>query len=232
MGEGVLTTPLVQARQQVFDLLNHLIEIGHLVVHADKAALCAGAIVTRDVDDERVVQLADILHGVHEPANVHVGVLHEAGEDFSLPRKQLAVVFRKISPGTEVLRAVSQLGALRDDAHLFLIGHRLGPDLIPALVELAFVLVGPLLGDVVRRVHRTRCKVHKEGLVGRHGLLRLHPANRLVRHVIGKVITLHMRRVDAGDTIVNQRVPLVGFTPDKAIKLVKARVCRPAVKGA
>ena len=37
---------------------------------------------------------------------------------------------------------------------------------VPARVELAFVLVRPLLGHMVRRVHRARAKYMKNGLFG------------------------------------------------------------------
>ena len=56
---------------------------------------------------------------------------------------------------------------LRNDAELLLLGEDLLAILVPAVVELAFVLVGPLLRHVVRRMHRTRGEVEEEGLVGR-----------------------------------------------------------------
>ena len=75
---------------------------------------------------------------------------------------------------------------------------------------------------MVRRVDCAGCEVHIKGLVGRHRLLRLHPANRLIGHVVGKVIARDVGRIYASHTIVNQRVPLIGLAPNKAIKLVEA----------
>ena len=134
--------------------------------------------------------------------------------------------------------SVEDLKSLRDDGASFqFIDVRepreyevsdLGAELIPlgTLPE----RISSLDPDAHIVVHCARCKVHEEGLVGCHRLLRLHPANGLVCHVVREVIALYVGRIHAGDAIVNQRVPLVGLTPDKAIKLVKTRVCRPAIE--
>ncbi len=231
MGESVLATPLVKARQQILNLLNHLVEVGHFVVHADKAAFGTGAVIARDIDDQGVVQFADIFNGVHQSADIDVGVLHEACEHLGLAGKQLAMIFRQVLPGTQVLGSIRQLGCFRDNAHGLLLGHGVGSHLVPALVELALVLVRPLFRYVVGCVHGAGCKVHEEGLVRRHGLLRLHPANGLVGHVIGEVVALLVGWIHPSHTIVDQGIPLVGFTANKAIEFVKARVSGPAIKG-
>ena len=49
------------------------------VERAAQTALGGGAVVTEDVDEQRVVQLADLLQRVHEPADLVVGVLGETG---------------------------------------------------------------------------------------------------------------------------------------------------------
>ena len=74
--------------------------------------------------------------------------------------------------------------------------------------------------------------VHQERFVGRHRLLELHPVDRLVGHVGGEVVTRGVRSVDLDDSVVDQRLPLVGFPADEAIELLEALMRRPAIVGA
>ena len=106
----------------------------------------------------------------------------------------------------QVLGPLGQLRVGRDDAELLLPLERLLADLVPALVELALVLVDPLLRHVVRRMRRARRVVDEERLVGRHRLLRLDPVDRLVRHVHGEVVVLHLRRLDLDRPVVDERI--------------------------
>ena len=59
-----------------------------------------------------------------------------------------------------------ELGVLGQQAELLLPLQDAGADGLVALVELALVLVGPLLGHVVRRVPAPGDEVHEERLVG------------------------------------------------------------------
>ena len=120
----------------------------------------------------------------------------------------------------------------RDHAQLLLALERFVADRVPALVELALVLVGPFLRHVVRRMRRAGRVIDEERLVRRHRLLRLHPVDRLVGHVHGEVVVLHLRRVDLDRAVVDERVPLVGLTADEAVELVEALVRGPAVERA
>ena len=83
-----------------------------------------------------------------------------------------------------------QLGVGGNDAELLLAREDLLAQLVPALIELALVLVGPLLRHVVRRVAGARREVHEERLVGHQRLLLARPLDRLVRHVLGEVVAL------------------------------------------
>ena len=56
--------------------------------------------------------------------------------------------------------------------------------------------------------------------------------NRLVGHVRGEVVVLHLRRRHARHAVVDQRIPLVRLASDEAVELVEALVRRPAVEGA
>ena len=60
------------------------VEVAHLVVAAVERALGGGAVVADDVVDERVVGDAQPGQRVEQPADVVIGVLHEARVDFHL----------------------------------------------------------------------------------------------------------------------------------------------------
>src|SRR4030095_14436512 len=62
-------------------------------------------------------------------------------------------------------------------------------------------------------------------------MLRLHPANCLVRHIGGEVIIRIVGRLYANRSVKNRRRPLVGFAADEAIELVESGVSRPAIIG-
>ena len=79
-------------------------------------------------------------------ADVAVGVLRKPGVDLHLAGVEQLEVLGHVVPGRERLVAWRQLGVRRDDAERLLPSERLLPEPVPALVELALVLVGPLLG--------------------------------------------------------------------------------------
>src|SRR5216684_5334 len=62
-------------------------------------------------------------------------------------------------------------------------------------------------------------------------MLRLHPTDRLVRHISSEVVIRIVRRLHTNSSVKNCRRPLVGFAAEKAIELVEAGVSRPAVIG-
>src|SRR5208282_5620430 len=95
--------------------------------------------------------------------------------------------------------------------------------LVPTLIELAFILVGPLLGHVVRSVHRARSVILKERLVGSQRLLLANPLDRLGRHVTGEVVALLglLIGLDGRRSFPDCRKPLVRLTADKAIEVFK-----------
>src|SRR5947208_9018907 len=61
-------------------------------------------------------------------------------------------------------------------------------------------------------------------------MLRLHPADRLVRHIGGEVVFRIVRRLDADGSVKNRRRPLIGFAANEAIELVEAGVSGPTVE--
>ena len=107
------------------------------------------------------------------------------------------------------------------------------PVFVPAHVELALILVRPLLGDVVRRVRCARAEIHEEGLVGRVLLGVGDEADGLVRDVLGKMIAL-LRRLGRFDRVIvvgQVRVVLVRVGAEKTVETLEPAAQRPAVVG-
>ena len=90
---------------------------------------------------------------VDEPPDLRVGVLEEAGVDLGHAREEASFgPADSVSHFWHALEHRRQLGVLADDPQLLLpLEHDLAV-LVPPHVELAFVLVAPLLRYVVGRV--------------------------------------------------------------------------------
>ena len=131
------------------------VEHEQLVERAGRAALGTRAVVADDVVHDRVVEHFQLLERVDQPADVMVGVLHEPGVDLHLAREHRLEIIGHVDPRGDLFVAGGELGVGRNDAELLLARERLLAHPVPTLVELALVLVGPLLRHVVRRVRAT-----------------------------------------------------------------------------
>ena len=120
-----------------------------------------------------------------------------------------------------------------DDPQLLLAREGLLAVGLPAVVELAGVLVGPLLGHVVRRVRGPEAEVQVEGLVG-VDLPRVgDELDRLVDEVGGEVVALlrRRRRLDLVVVVDEVGIPLAGVAAEEAVEALEAARQRPAVVG-
>ncbi len=167
-----------------------------------------------------------------QAADLVIGLLQETCEHLSLAREEAPLVIGQRVPILDVFRLVGQLRIRRNDAHLLLPLDRFLPNPVPALVELSLVLVRPLLGNMMWCMDGAGGVIHEERLVRCHRLLSFHPVDRLVGHVDGEMVILHWRRIDLGHTVVDERIPLIGFAPDEAVELVETLVGGPAVEWA
>ena len=106
---------------------------GHLVGRAAERAFGARAVVTADVDDQRVVELAHVLDCLDHAADLVVGVGRVAGEHFGLRARTTSS--RSASqrvPLRQVIRPGRELGVRRDHAEPLLVGEDLLAQLRPS----------------------------------------------------------------------------------------------------
>ena len=144
---------------------------------ADAAVLAFGAraVVAPDVDDQRVVADAEPVEFVDHAARLHVDVLDETREHFHQAPLKRPLRFRNAVPRRHRIGARRELRILGNPAEFLLPLERAFAQRIPAVVELAFILVGPLFEDVVRTVTGAGRPVHQERLIRRVRAMLAHP---------------------------------------------------------
>ena len=149
------------------------------------AALRTGAVVAVDVNNERVVELAHVLDGLDDAADLVVHVRLIGGKDFHLLDIELLLLGCTIIPVLDdVRRPGLQLRVGRNDSETLLIGEDGFTQLVPAVVEQVHRvdLVHPFLRRMVRRVSRPRHVMQKERLVRLDLVDAVEVLNRVVRH--------------------------------------------------
>ena len=204
-----------------------------LVEGAGQRSLHARAVVPEDVDDERVVELAHLLDRVEQAADVPVGVLLEAGIDLHLPRVQLLLAVRERVPGGERVRSRRELRVRRDHAQRLLPFEGLLAEHVPALVELAAVLLAPLDRDLVRRVRAPGRVVDEPRLFLVLGAHLVQPAHRLIGEVVRPVVllaVLALRDAEGRVVLRDHRVVLARLAAEDAPEAIEPPRVRPAVE--
>ena len=183
--------------------------------------------------DQRVVEHLEVLERVDQPADVVIGVLHERRVHFHLALEHRLELGIHGIPGRNRGVPRRQLGVGADHPQLLLLVERDLALLVPAVGELALVLVDPLLRDVMRRVRGARREVDEERLVRQQRFLLARPGDRLVGQVFGQVIALggRLRRLDRRRALIEGRVPLVVLAADEAVEVLEAAAAgRPRVE--
>ena len=221
----------VHPLEDLFDVLANAVEEGHLVEQALRAAFGARAVVTGDVDDHRVVELAGFADRLDHPADVVIRLFEEASVDLHHAGVDLLLLVGQRVPGRQARRERVELGVGGNHAELLLALKRLLANRVPALVELALVLLDPLLLGVVRGVGRPRGVVTEERLLGGDRLLHSDPLDRLVGHVVVEVVVgLAEIRFDRLGALHDGRTPLARVATDEAIEVIESQSGRPEIK--
>ena len=103
---GLVRTPDIVIFQLVCDRYVDGFEGGLVERRADEGAFGARAIVATNEDDQRVVELAQILYGLNDTANFVIGIGHVRGEDLSLTREKLLFISSECLPFRKLCTAV------------------------------------------------------------------------------------------------------------------------------
>ena len=228
--ERVETADLVQRSNLLLDGVRDLI-LSQQFADAAELAFSARSVVAPDVEDDGVVADAEALKLIDHLARLDIDVFHKAGEYFHQPPLERTLRFRDAVPRGHALGPGGQLGISRYPSQGLLLFEDTFAHDIPAVVELALVLVSPLLEDVVRAVCCAGRPVHEERLVGRERAMLAHPGNRLVCHVLAQMVLLVVRRLDRVEVLVQPRLPLRGLAGEEAVEIVKTNALARGPEG-
>ena len=201
---------------------------------ADRAflALRRGAVVAPEVEDQCVVAVPERFDLVDDAPRLNIGVFAVGGTHLHQPALEWPLALRDALPGRHLFVPRSQL-CLGGDPALLLgpLEHLLSVG-VPAVVELALVLVDVLLGRVVGPVDRAAGPVHEEGPVRGHGLVLVQPVDGIVGQILVQVVALfgglgrrHERRV------ANQvRLELRRLPGEESVEGLEAQIRRPVLE--
>ena len=165
--EVLRPTDVIDGGEVLREVFRNIVEELALVHRSGGTAFGAGSVVG-DHHDHGVVVLTDLLQEVDKFSDVVVGVLQEAGEHLHHAGIEALLLGRQAVPVGHIGVVARKHGALRDDAQFLLAREGVLAVGVPAAIEFALVLVGPLLRHVVGRMHGAGAEVHEEGLIRRH----------------------------------------------------------------
>ena len=221
---------LVDRFQIVLDGLGHVVEEQILVHGPMRSALGAGPVVA-DHHDDRVVELTELLEEREEAPDLMIGVLEEAREHFHHARIESLLVGAEAAPLLHVRIVRGELGAFRQEPHLHLAFVDLRSICVPAIVEHALVLVGPLARNLVRCVRGARAEVSKERFLWGDLLGVGDEPDHAISQVGSEVITLFrsLRRRDLVVVVHEVRVVLARVAAHESVEALEAARERPAI---
>ena len=231
----------------------HAVEERDLAERAFRPAFGTGAVVAVLVDDERVVELAEILEVLDHAADLVVVVGDIGGEDLHLADVELLRLGAQLVPRRQDVSGPGrQFLILGNHAELLLVLEDPLAQLLVAIVEQVHGvdLVHPFLGRVVRRVRGAGAVVEKDRLAGVGLVDPVHPVDGVIGHrgdqVPGALLAgdrpdlrlriraIHLQSARVTDEGIDLRrvaeqvrPPLVGVAADEAVEVVEAQAGRP-----
>src|SRR6516165_10771567 len=203
---------------------------------ADRAVLAfrRRSVIAPDVQDQRVVTVAEPVHLVDEPADLSIDVLRVAGRNLHQTALKRLLAFGDAVPRGKRRISWRELRVLRYPALcLGTCEHPLSIQ-IPAVVEFALILVRPLLHNVMWAVNSAARPVHEERLVLPERLVTAKPADGIIGQVLRQVIALFgsLGRMHDGRVAYEVRFVLRGLASEEAVEVFKAVAGRPIFEGA
>ena len=209
------------------------IEGGELVRRAVEHAFGTRAVVATDVDDQGVVEFAEVFDGLDDPSDLIVGVGEVGPIDVRLLDEELLLVPTEGIPFRQSLRPRRQLGVLGHDAQPLLVGEDGLAQLVPAVVEEMHVadLLDPLGRGMMRRMGGARHVIDEPRLAGSDLLELLDVLDGLIGHRRLQVPAgIALEGVDGRRVAEQVRLPLAGVAADEAIEIIEAHSVRPLIE--
>ena len=209
------------------------IEGGELVRCAVEHAFGARAVVATDVDDQGVVEFAEVFDGLDDPADLIVGVGEVGPIDIRLLDEELLLQQTEGIPLRQFFRPRRQLGVFGHDAQPLLVGEDGLAHFVPALVEEVHVadLLDPLRRRMMRRMGGARHVIDEPRLAGRDLLELLDVLDGLVGHRRLQVPAgIALEGIDGCRVAEQIRLPLAGVATDKAVEIIEAHSVRPLIE--
>ncbi len=205
----------------------------HLVERALQRTFGGCAVVADDEIDERIFEDAQISQRVEHSPDMVVGLLHETRVHFHLTSQHRLHLWIDAVPCRNLRMSRCQLAVLRNHAELQLSSVGFFAQLVPSLIELALVLVGPLLRHVMRRMGRAGGVVDEERVIGRECLLLMNPRDRAIGEIFVERVSL-LRcpgRLDARGSFVETGIVLIGLATEESIEVLEAPAAgRPMIE--
>ena len=241
MRVGAFRSPERIPEKLVFDRHLDAVEGRELVRRAVEHALRARAVVAADVDDQGVVELAEVLDRLDDAADLVVCIRLVGAIDVRLPDEELLLLQAQRVPLRQLcaailglsVRPLRQLGVFGHDPEALLIGEDRLAQLVPAVVEQVHGadLLDPFRRRIVRRMGAAGHVIDKERLVRRDLLELLHVVDGLVGHG-GREIPagIALEGKDRGRVAIEVRLPLARVAADEAVEIVEAHSNRPLVE--
>src|ERR1035441_4770599 len=150
----------------------------------------AGTVITNGNEDQRVVELTNLLQVIDQATDLKVGIGQIACIHFKEACIELFLVRRQLVPGLDVRVTIGKYRIGRDHTEFLLALENLYAECIPSLVELTLVLVAPILVNLMRSMSCARCVVEKERLVRSGLLLTINEEDRLIGDLVTQVATI------------------------------------------
>ncbi|CAH0300022.1 hypothetical protein ROS9278_04518 [Roseomonas sp. CECT 9278] len=232
---GLVGAPGIVPGHLLFGREADAVEVHHLVRRAVERAFGAAAIVAADVDDQRVVALAEALDLGDDAADLGVGIGQVGRVDIGLADEQPLRSVGQAVPARHVVGPGRELRIRRDHAHALLVGEDAFAQAFIAVVEQVHRLdpLHPFAGRVVRGVGAAGRVVDEPRAVRRDLGLGADIGDGVVRHrgdqVEARVAVVGMDRRGVAEQVA--RLPLAGIAADEAEEVVEAHADRPVGEG-
>ena len=229
---GAVAAPRVDERQLLFDGERDAVEVRNFVRRAVHRTFGAAAVVPADVDDQRIVELAEILHRPDDASDLVVRVGEIGRIDLDLPCEQALLVGREALPLLHVVGPGRELRSGGNDAPPALVLEYLLAQRLPSAVELALEFLDPFLGRLVRSVRSARRVVDEPGTVRRDRGVRPDVIDGVVGHRRSEIpVLLPDIRVDRRRVAEEiSRLPLARVAADEAVEIIEAHADGPVVE--